>query len=198
MGPILPESGKIERQQRPLIFQVDEGHRSQYTANKYRVDFRHFLDYIRIQDLEVLLDLGKEAIQELVNKYAKSLRDNPDKKYSRGTVNNRIAAILYFLDNNDIELNKRKIRRYFPSDELINDDRPYTIDEIQRIRSVCDLRGKAMVLLMASSGVTIGALSSMQVGHLIPATFNGLTVYKVQVYAGTRDRYITFLYSGML
>ena len=89
--------------QRPLIFQVDEGHHSQFTANKYRVDFRHFLDYIKIQDLEVLLDLGKDAIQELVIKYAKSLRDNPDKKYSRSTVNNRIAAILYFLDNNDIE-----------------------------------------------------------------------------------------------
>ena len=46
-------------------------------------------------------------------------------------MNNQIAAILYFLDNNDIELNKRKIRRYFPSDESINDDRPYTIDGIQ-------------------------------------------------------------------
>ena len=108
-----------------LIFQVDEGHRSQYTANKYRGDFRHFLD------LEVLLDLGKEAIQEL--------SDNQEKKYSRSTVNNRIAAVLYFLDNNDIELNKRKISRYFPSDESTRDDRPYTTEEIQRIISVCDL-----------------------------------------------------------
>ena len=97
---------------------------------------------------------------------------------------------MYFLD--DIELNKRKVRRYFPSDESINDDRPYTNDEIQRIRSVCDLRSKAMVLLMGSSGVRICALSSMQIGHLTLVTFNGLTVYKIQVYAGTRDRYITF------
>lgn len=112
-----------------IIFQVDEGHRSKYTAEKYRVNFKHFLNYIKIHDLDVFLDLGKETIQELVIKYTRSLRDNSDKNYSRSTVNNRVAAILYFLDNNDIELNKHKIRRYLPSEESANDDRPYTIDE---------------------------------------------------------------------
>ena len=180
----------LERQQ--LIFQVDEGHRSQYTADKYRVDFRHFLDYIKIHDLEVLSDLGKEAIQELVIKYTISLRDNPQKKYSRGTVNNRIAAILYFLDNNDIELNKRKIKRYFPSDESVKDDRPYTVEEIQRILSVCDLRTKAMILLMASSGVRIGALRTMQIGDLTPVKLAKANLFKVQVYARTRSKYFTF------
>jgi hypothetical protein len=110
-----------------------------------------FLDYVKIYDLQVLLDLGKEVIQELVIKYTKSLRDDPVKRYSRGTVNACISAIFYFFDNNEIELNKRKIRRYYPSDESVNDDRPYTIDEIHRILAVCDLRMKALILLMASS-----------------------------------------------
>ncbi|MGH9989031.1 MAG: hypothetical protein ACREAS_01200, partial [Nitrososphaera sp.] len=65
----------------------------------YRVNFNRFLDYIKIHDLDVLLDLGKEAIQELVMKYTLSLRDISEKKYACGTVNNRIAPILYFLDN---------------------------------------------------------------------------------------------------
>lgn len=94
---------------RRLIFEVHEGHNSKQTSDKYRVYFRYFLDYIRYTDLDVLLDLGKEAIQELVIKYAISLRDNPEKKYSRSTVTTRIAAILYFLDNNYIKLNRRKI-----------------------------------------------------------------------------------------
>lgn len=181
----------VYRQQR-RIFQVDEGHRSRQTASKYRTNFNHFLNYIRIHDLDVFLDLGKEAVQELVIKYVLSTRDNPDKRYSRNTVNNRVTAILYFLDNNDIELNKRKVRRYFPSDESTNDDRPYTVQEIQRMLSVCDLRSKAMILLMVSSGVRVGALSSMQIGHLTPIEFNSTNLYKIQVYAGTRDRYFTF------
>jgi integrase len=108
-------------------------------------------------------------------------------------VTTRIAAILYFLDNNDIELNRRKIKRYYPSDESVNDDRSYTHEEIQRILSVCDLRTKAMILLMASSGVRIGALASMQIGDLIktPVKFNN-SIFKVQVYARTRERYFTF------
>ena len=101
--------------------------------------------------------MGKEAIQELVIKYVLSMRDNPNKRYSRSTVNNRVTAVLYFLDNNDIELNKRKVRRYFPSDESVKDDRPYSREEIQRILAVCDLRSKAMIMLMISSGVRIGA-----------------------------------------
>lgn len=125
-------------------------------------------------------------------KYTMSLRDNVEKKYSRGTVNNRIAPILYFLDNNDIELNRRMIRRYYPSDESTHDDRPYSLEEIQQILSVCDLRGKAIILLLASSGVRIGALHTVQIGDLTPLTYNGSNLYKVQVYARTRDKYFTF------
>ena len=128
----------------------------------------------------------------MVINYAKSLRDNPEKKYSRSTVTNRIVAVLYFLDNNDIELNKRKIRRYFPSDESVKDDRPYSYEEIQRVLSVCDLRTKAMILLMVSSAVRIGFLSSMQIGDLQRIQFQNSILYRIQVYARTRDRYTTY------
>jgi integrase len=174
------------------IFPVDEGHKSKQTAIKYRNNFDHFLNYIRIHDPDVLLDLGKEAIQELVIKYVLSMRDNVEKRYSRSTVNTNVSAILYFFENNDIELNRRKLRRYYPSDESTNDDRPYTRGEIARILSVCDLREKAMILLMASTGVRIGSLCSMQIGDLIPVELNQVNLYKVQVYARTRDKYFTF------
>jgi hypothetical protein len=86
------------------------------------MNFEH-LNYISIHDLDVLLDIGRETIQELVMKYTMT--------------NNFIAPIIYFFDNNDIELNKRKIRRYFPSDESVKEDRPYTREEISKTLSVC-------------------------------------------------------------
>ena len=49
-----------------------------------------------------------------------------------------------------------------------------------------------MILLMVSSGARVGALHTMQIGHLTPVIFNGLKLYKIQVYAGTRDSYYTF------
>ena len=191
------QQGEIQEQphnkgNRKIIFQIDEGHRSPQTAAKYKIHFKQFLNFIKIHDLEILLDLGKEAIQELVIRYTRSLRDNAEKKYSRSTVNTRVAAILYFFDNNDIELNRKKIRRYYPSDESIHDDRLYTLEEIQSILSVCDLRSKAMISLMISSGVRIGALHSMKIGHLTEISFKNSKLYKVKVYAGTRDSYISY------
>lgn len=189
------ETGVRQRQRQRRIFQVTEGHRSKKTEDKYRVGFQHFLEYIRISDLDVLLDLGRNAIQELVIKYVLSLRDNPDKKYSRSTVNVYCACILYFFDNNDIELNRRMIKRYYPSDESTHydADRPYSRREIQQIiSSGIDLRTKAMILLMASTGVRIGALHSMQIGDLTPTTWSNHNLYRVQVYARTRDKYYTF------
>lgn len=105
---------------------------------------------------------------------------------------NRIAPVIYFLENNDIELNKRKIRRYLPPDESTSDDRFYTLKEIQKLLSICDLRTKIMVLLLASSGMRIDALHSLRIGDLTHMEFQHWNLYKVQVYARTRDKYYTF------
>jgi hypothetical protein len=72
----LPATAESKRR---LIYPVGDGHRSPQTAAKYKKNFEHFLDYIRIHDLDVLLDLGREAIQELVIKYTLSLRDNAER-----------------------------------------------------------------------------------------------------------------------
>jgi integrase len=110
-------------------------------------------------------------------KYTLSLRDNAEKKYTRGTVNNLIAPIICFLDNNDIGLNKHKIRRYFPSDESVKEDRPYSIKEIQQILSVCDPRNRALILLLVSSGIRVGATYTMQLGDLAEMQYGNHYLY---------------------
>ena len=85
------ESTKLNR----TIFQADEGHNSKQTAVKYRSNFHLFLNHIKIYDLDVLLDLGKEAIQELVLKYARSLRDNPRIIKDKKTGQNREEKYSY-------------------------------------------------------------------------------------------------------
>jgi integrase len=196
---------KTTELKRSDIFLVDEGHNSVQTAAKYRNNFNLFLYSVGIHDYDVLLDQGKEVLQEMVIKYTKSLRDNPrivkdkktgqerQEKYSYATVHNRIASVLYFFENNDIELNKRKIRRYYPPDESTNDDKLYTMEQIRRILSVCDLRTKAMIMILISSGVRIGALHTMRIGDLIPVTYQGQDLYKIRVYARTRDEYYSFV-----
>jgi integrase len=85
------------------------------------------------------------------------------------------------------------IKRYYPPDESTHDDRPYTREEIQQILdSGVELHTKAVILLMESSGIRIGALHLMQIGDLSPLSWNNHSLYKVQVYARTRHKYFTF------
>ena len=49
-------------------------------------------------------------------------------------------------------------------------------------------------MLMRSSGIRIGAISGMQIGDLIPVTYQGQELYKIRVYARTHDEYYSFCY----
>lgn len=174
--------------QRQEIYPVTEGLASPYTASKYRLYFALFLDYIRIHDLEVLLDLGSDAVEALVIKFIKYLRD--EKGLSRSTLNSHGSAIRRFALVNGLRLDWDKIKFHYPHDQSTHDDRPYTHDEINRVLSFCDQRSRAIVLLMVSTGIRIGAIPPLQIGDLTKIPQYNL--YKVQVYARTRQKYYTF------
>jgi integrase len=78
-----------------------------------------------------------------------------------------------------------------PSDESIKDDRPYTTEEIGQVLKECDLRSKAIILLLCSSGMRKGALHLLRINHLVEMN-NQHHTFKTRVYAGTHDEYFTF------
>ena len=47
-----------------------------------------------------------------------------------------------------------------------NTDRGYTHEEIKKILEVADLRMKSVILLMASTGMRIGAVTELKLKHL--------------------------------
>ena len=98
---------------------------------------------------------------------------------------------------NDVILNWKKIKKFNKrerTDNSINGkDRPYTHKEIQQILEYADERAKCAFTLLASTGIRIGALPSMKIGDLEKID----NLYKVTVYAGDKEEYLTFLYSRM-
>jgi integrase len=133
--------------------------------------------------------------------YILYLRDEKQgKKLARSSIKVHLAAVLHFfqINNDDFNLTMRHFRMHIPSDEFDyrHDDRAYSHKEILQILTACDARVRMMILLLCSSGTRIGALRSLQIGDLIQTetTFNSLNfkVYKILVYARTRDRCITF------
>ncbi|MPZ07387.1 MAG: tyrosine-type recombinase/integrase [Nitrososphaeraceae archaeon] len=177
----------------PKLYHITSGNLAPLTIEQYERDVNQFLHYFKIKDIQVLLDFGRDAIQAMVIKYiSEHLREQ--RKLGHGSIKLHVAGLYYFLDGEDIILNRQKIRRHYPRDDFIHDDRCYTREEIQSILSKCDERTRAMVLLMVSSGMRIGALRELQIGDLPKALVPNLnlSLFKIWVYARSRDRYYTF------
>ena len=113
---------------RHRIYEVTKGIQSNQTKTVYQQIFKHFQDYVKIYDLQVLLDFSPKVIKQMVIDYILWLRDEkPGKKLSRTSIKVHLAAILHFfqINNDDFNLTIKNFRIHLPSDDsVVNDDRP--------------------------------------------------------------------------
>jgi integrase len=73
---------------------------------------------------------------------------------------------------------------------MVRQDRAYTTEEILRLLEFCDERQRAIVLLMASTGVRLGSLPLLHLRHL--SLMTDYDLYQVTICANTTDEYYTF------
>ena len=93
----------------------------------------------------------------------------------------------------DNYLNWSKIKGCIPKVNHVADDRPPTIEEIRKLLSVCDLRMRAVVLIMASSGVRAGAFSDLKMKHLQRYKIENTEIGSLRIYASSTEKYTTFI-----
>jgi integrase len=80
-----------------------------------------------------------------------------------GTINNWLKAVRLFLEMNDIVMNWKKIKRMLPMIRRYALDRVPTLEEVREILDAADIRGKALTLVLVSSGIREGAVPSLRV-----------------------------------
>jgi integrase len=116
------------------------------------------------------------------------------KEISESTVPNYYKPIKLFLEMNDIVLNWKKIARRIPRGSGHADDRAPSKDEMRRILTYPDRRIKPIVLIMASSGIRVGAWDYLNLEDVVPVEREGRVVAaRLTVYRGTDDEYETFI-----
>lgn len=109
------------------------------------------------------------------------------KSYS--IIHNYVSAIKAFYQINDVVLNVRKIGKFLPEYRKVRKDRAYTHEEISRLLEISDERMRAIVLLLASSGMCIGAIPFIRLRNVE----NMENIAKITVYEGTKEEYFTFI-----
>jgi integrase len=183
--------------------------RSHQTRDTYFRRLRTFLDFSNIQGIE---------FKDKCNYFARIGQQNPSwafklifeflqhqklrverKEITSGTLKNYQKTIKSFCESTDILIPWKKIIKGLPRGKRYADDRSPTLDEIRKIIEYPDRRIKAIISVMTSSGIRVGAWDYLKWGHIIPiekgSEHNDKTVVaaKMRVYAGEDDEYFTFI-----
>ncbi len=175
----------VQRDKEDVYFNFVNSINSDVTRKNYEYCMSRFLKYCNL-DLDALLKLPQQELSNLIIKYLVSQKISSQYK----TV--IMATIKHACEMNDVILNWKKLKKFIRSEKTDNEingkDRGYTHEEIQKILEFSDQRLKTAFLVLASTGIRIGALQSIKLGDL--ERINNL--YKITVYRGDKEEYITF------
>jgi integrase len=171
--------------------------RSKATKTAYSVHITLFCRFHHTNPDE-LVRLKPEELKDMVIRYVLELRKkskNTAGKPKRGetsvnSIKMYLAGIKSFLDEREISLPWKKIARYYP-EEVTNDYRSYTRQEISKLLSIADLRDRCIILLMTSSGIRVGAIPTLTIESLkkLDEGLGLLTVYG----DSKKSRYVTLV-----
>jgi integrase len=152
--------------------------RSPHTRYQYQKAIEYFMSYLRIpqQEYSKLLEPDPRIIQANIIDYISFLR----KSKSSASIMMYLSAIRKFYMLNDISLNWERIHSYEGEHEKVAEDRPYTHSEVQQMISHTTFRNKAIILMLWSSGVRVGAIPLMRIRDLEP--IDKYNIYRITVY----------------
>jgi integrase len=169
--------------------------KSAATKALYQKGLRYFMDFMKVKENEYykLLPEGREPklIQSDIIDFILYIRDQ--KKLSPASINAYVAALRHFYVMNDVTLNWDKISNFKGEFYDVVEDQPYTHQQIRQMLEKAEPRNRAIILLLASSGMRVGAIPDLKVGDLIP--IDKYNIYQIHVYkrfSKKSNRYITF------
>lgn len=152
--------------------------RSEESRKTYKNNLNLYMQFVGVTNHNLLLEIN---VEESIKRYIIFLKE----RVSSATLENRVASIYHFYTMNDVLLNKTKISQYKGEYRKVKKDRAYTHEEIGKLLQISDLRMKVCILLMAGSGLRMGALCELKIKHLRD---NKLTVYE-----NSNEEYFTFV-----
>jgi len=164
--------------------------RTPSTRKFYLTALTTFCRYVNVTPSK-LVTLKTEKAKKLVIKYLIHLKDIAKQtsgkpvegQMSVNSIPYYMSGIKSFLEHNEIELKWKAIRKYYPETKN-NTFRSYTIEELRRLLALADRREKVILLLMASSGIRVGAIPDLKFKHLQEIE-GGLG--KLHIYADSRN-----------
>jgi integrase len=166
--------------------------KSDNTRIEYERKLNKFLTFYNLTAESLLLHDPKDLEIKIID-YLVYLRKERHCSFSHNNI--VVCAIRKFCQTNDLTLNWDKICQYKGDEdadtESADEGRGYSHEEIGKMLAISDYRMKVIILLLASTGMRVGALIPLCVGNLEKILESGL--YSIIVYKKNRkSKYETF------
>jgi integrase len=147
--------------------------RSAASRRTYTYCLRYYMAFRNSDDLDSIIaaDLENPKLAEAKLKdFILTIRQQH--KISQAYLNLTMASLRHLYNMNDVLLNWKKLSKFRfimeePNADCQKKDRAYTNEDIQKMLSVASTKMKAMVLLLASSGMRVGAVPPLKCRHLM-------------------------------
>jgi integrase len=172
------------------------------TKAKYDFELNCYRKYLGLTSANELItpDLidSPAAIREVDDQIIRYIQHlHKTEKLAPATISLRLSAILYFYMINRINVNRKYISRFKSTRKRVRKgDLTYNHRQVQQILSKANKRDRMIILLMASTGMRIGALPHLTIDNLHKLQVKGyppsLHIYKIIVYEGEPEEYYTF------
>jgi integrase len=155
---------------------------------KSKVTARTYMMYLKKYTVD-LVSLSEITQRDAEDKLIGFIITKREEGANYGTLHNAVAAISKFhLVVGDIELNKNRINRFLPEYVKAKKDRGYKQEEIETMLTLANERTSAIILLLASTGMRLGALPLLKMGDLEKRE----DIYKITLYPGAKEEYCTY------
>ncbi len=146
-----------------------------------------FKDFYKLKDFDSIIQMDQKQLQIMIEDYVMEIKNH----LSPNTIPTRIFPIQTFCDVNDVVINWKKIRRLFPAKVKRSGSKAWTTKNIQKmLEHSPDIRSKALIHFLASSGVRIGAIQELRLRHLTEMPGGCKSVI---VYPESTEEYVTYL-----
>ena len=161
---------------------------SDETKREYNLKLKYFMRFCNKPTYSDMLLTSENELESRIRDYIVYLRH--DRKLAPATVSSYIAPIIHFYEMNSLSVHWKRLKKFKAKSRAIVEDKPYTKEQIKKLVEAAPMRDKAMILLMASSGMRRGALSTIRLKDI--DRIEKYHILKFRVYTNEQESYVTY------
>jgi integrase len=162
--------------------------KSEYTRVVYTTCLKKYFEFPGSSKFINMTDTRK--IEDHITDFITSMKKEGK---SFRAIYNYVSAICKYYRMKRVSLDTKHIREYLPEFKKSKKNRPYEYEEIRRLLDIADERMRTVILLLASTGMRIGAIPGLRLRNIEKVEIDAATsIYKIMVYEGFKEEYITF------